>query len=78
MFQRVVLAHDGDEVQAADLRFDSNAPASLADELAQTERHRIEEALHASGNSKADAARLLSMPRTTLINRMKRLGIDLD
>jgi len=78
MSQRAVLTPDGAEIQADELRLDDDAatPATLGAELAQTERRRIEEALRMSRNSKADAARLLGMPRTTLINRMQRLGID--
>ena len=79
MSQRAVLASDGHEVQADDLRLEaelSAVPGTLEEELAQTERRRIQEALRMSSNSKADAARLLGMPRTTLINRMQRLGIQ--
>ena len=78
MSQRAVLTPDGGAVRAEDLRLESSAataPATLEEELAQTERRRIEEALRMSRNSKADAARLLGIPRTTLINRMQRLGI---
>jgi sigma-54-dependent transcriptional regulator len=78
MSQRAVLTPDGGAVRAEDLRLEADtnsAPATLEQELAQTERRRIEEALRLSRNSKADAARLLGIPRTTLINRMQRLGI---
>jgi transcriptional regulator with PAS, ATPase and Fis domain len=80
MSQRAVLTPDGSEVRAEDLRLEADAsaaPATLEQELAQTERRRIEEALRMSRNSKADAARLLGIPRTTLINRIQRLGIDI-
>ena len=79
MSQRAVLSSDGDEVQADDMRLEAELTAvagTLEEELAQTERRRIEEALRMSRNSKADAARLLGMPRTTLLNRMQRLGIQ--
>ena len=81
MSQRAVLSSDGDEVQADDLRLEADLASvarTLEEELAQTERRRIEEALRMSRNSKADAARLLGMPRTTLLNRMQRLGIQAE
>jgi DNA-binding NtrC family response regulator len=81
MSQRAVLTPDGGEVRAEDLRLEADAstgPGTLEEELALTERRRIEEALRMSRNSKADAARLLGIPRTTLINRMQRLGIQTE
>ncbi len=77
ILQRVVLAHDGHEIGPDELHLDaSDAPATLGEELALTESRRIREALRQSNNSKADAARLLRIPRTTLIHRMKRLGLE--
>lgn len=75
----VLFAEDGAEVQGADLELEnSNAPASLAEELAIAERGRIEAALQASGGSRTQAARALGMPRTTLVHKMKRLGMVKD
>ena len=79
MSQRAVLNADGDEIQPEDLRLESDpnaTPGTLQEELDLTERRRIEEALRMSRNSKADAARLLGIPRTTLLNRMAKLGIE--
>jgi transcriptional regulator with PAS, ATPase and Fis domain len=75
--QRVVLAHDGHEITAEELLLEEGSvPVTLDEELEQTERRRIQEALRQTANSKADAARLLGIPRTTLINRIKRLGLE--
>jgi sigma-54-dependent transcriptional regulator len=75
--QRVVLAHDGHEITAGELRLEERSmPVTLDEELEQTERRRIQEALRQTANSKADAARLLGIPRTTLINRIKRHGLE--
>jgi DNA-binding NtrC family response regulator len=75
--QRVVLAPDGHVVQAHEFRFDDGAtPGSLDEEIEDVERKRIQEALRQTANSRADAARLLGIPRTTLINRIKRLGLE--
>lgn len=51
-------------------------PASLEEELLQKERQRIVEALEKTRWVKADAARLLRMSRTTLIAKMKRMGVE--
>ena len=51
------------------------APASLTEELEQAERGRIVEALRAARGSRTEAAQLLGMPRTTMLNKMKRYGI---
>jgi len=67
-----------DAVDQQDLRLETiTAPSTLNEELAVAERRRIQEALRQSRNSKTEASRFLGMPRTTLINRMKRLGLDL-
>ena len=81
MSQRAVLTPEGEDVRAEDLRLEADVatqPGTLEAELAQTEKRRIEEALRMSRNSKADAARLLGIPRTTLINRIQRLGITAE
>jgi DNA-binding NtrC family response regulator/tetratricopeptide (TPR) repeat protein len=54
-------------------------PASLADELETLEKKRIVEALRETGWNKARAAgKLGGMKRTTLLGRMKKLGIPAE
>ncbi len=48
----------------------------LDDELRALERERITEALAATAGNQTAAARMLGMPRSTLISRMAALGID--
>src|SRR5207248_356590 len=64
----------------ADLAFDFAArPApdsvSVFDEIAQEEAQRIREALRKAAGSKARAAQILGVPRTTLNDRIRKLGI---
>ena len=73
----VVLSTDGEDIGAEQLALESSpARGTLEEELQATEKRRIEEALRAHGHSKADAARALKMPRTTLINKMRRHGLE--
>ena len=48
---------------------------SIFEEIAQAEAERIKDALRQAGGSKARTARLLGIPRTTLNDRLRRLGI---
>jgi len=82
----VVLADPGGVLEPDDLSFDlaltsaaasaSAAPhPSIFDEIAQAEAERIRAALREAGGSKARAARLLGLPRTTLNDRLRKLAI---
>jgi sigma-54 specific flagellar transcriptional regulator A len=51
-------------------------PVALKTMLAETERRYIEEALQLSGGVVAEAARLLTLQRTTLIEKMRKYGIE--
>jgi two-component system response regulator AtoC len=50
--------------------------ASIFDEIAQAEAERIRAVLREAGGSKARAARLLGVPRTTLNDRLRKLAIE--
>jgi transcriptional regulator with PAS, ATPase and Fis domain len=72
----VVLGTPGVEVGPEALGLtESRVAVTLEEELEAQEKRRIEEALAASRGSRADAARALGIPRTTLLNRMKRFGL---
>jgi transcriptional regulator with AAA-type ATPase domain/tetratricopeptide (TPR) repeat protein len=49
---------------------------SIADKISELERSEIVKALHECGGNRTRAAGQLGMRRTTLLYRMKRLGID--
>ncbi|HZG47557.1 MAG TPA: helix-turn-helix domain-containing protein, partial [Allosphingosinicella sp.] len=51
-------------------------PVALKTMLADVERRYIEEALQLSGGIVAEAARLLTLQRTTLIEKMRKYGIE--
>ena len=75
-----VLADPVALLDEADLAFDFAArPApdsvSVFDEIAQEEAQRIREALRKAAGSKARAAQILGVPRTTLNDRIRKLGI---
>jgi transcriptional regulator with GAF, ATPase, and Fis domain len=53
----------------------AEVPTTLLQELEQSERRRVGEALSQARGSKTEAARILGLPRTTLINRVKRYGL---
>jgi DNA-binding NtrC family response regulator len=48
---------------------------SVFEEIAQAEAERLKNALRQAGGARAKAARLLGIPRTTLNDRLKKLGI---
>jgi len=82
----VLLTHDGDTMQASTsplLRVaaaEGSAVAAQASGYASAiddhERRLIVDALNKCGGNKARAARLLNMSRTTLIGKVRRLGIE--
>ena len=52
-----------------------DVPVTLTEELDRSERRRIEEALRNANGSRTHAAKALGIPRTTLLNKMKRYGL---
>jgi DNA-binding NtrC family response regulator len=81
VLERALLFVDGSVLGAASLRFQSTAtapsePASDGDDtLAAVEKRHIERILAAEGGSVPRAATRLGIPRSTLYERMKRLGL---
>jgi transcriptional regulator of acetoin/glycerol metabolism len=72
----VLLGADGHEVTPEELKLENaEVPTTLIEELEQAERRRVGEALSEASGSRTEAARALGMPRTTLLNRMKRYGL---
>ena len=50
--------------------------SSLRNERDRFEREHLEEALAAAAGNKAEAARILGVARSTLVSRMKKLGLE--
>jgi sigma-54 dependent transcriptional regulator, flagellar regulatory protein len=60
---------------AAAAELSRGSPVALKDMLAEIEQRYIEEALSAAGGVIADAARMLSLQRTTLIEKMRKYEV---
>ncbi len=72
----VLLGAEDHEVTPESLQLEnSEVPTTLVEELEQAERRRMGEALAQARGSRTEAARILGLPRTTLINRAKRYGL---
>jgi two-component system response regulator HydG len=74
----VLLASAGTEVDESLLQLDDGAPApsNLLEEMEQAERERLRVALEQARGSRTEAARILGIPRTTFINKMRRFGLN--
>ena len=57
-------------------RLPKEAPLSLKEEMALTERRAIQYALDLTSGNRTEAARLLGIHRTGLYQKMKRYGLD--
>ena len=88
MIERAVVLADGSLVlEPDDFSFDMRAvpvpvqrvvgsmSGSVFEEIAQAEAEKIKDALRVAGGSKARAARILGIPRTTLNDKLRRLDI---
>jgi len=78
VLQKMVISapHDG-PLTPRDVPLDdgADAPTSLNEELDAREKASIEAALRESNGNKTKAADLLNLRRTSLITKMKRLGL---
>ena len=72
----VILSADRREIAADELELgDGKAATTLLEELEQTEKRRVVEALQQARGSRTEAAKVLGVPRTTLLNKIKRYGL---
>jgi len=89
VLERAVLLSGSDTLQPADLHFDAVASAVTSATakspafdgnltLAEVERRHIENVLREVGGKVADAATRLGVPRSTLYQKIKTLGIEVS
>jgi DNA-binding NtrC family response regulator len=89
VLERAVLLAGSDTLQPADLHFDAVASAVTSATakspafdgnltLAEVERRHIENVLREVGGKVADAATRLGVPRSTLYQKIKALGIEVS
>jgi DNA-binding NtrC family response regulator/tetratricopeptide (TPR) repeat protein len=72
----VLLGAEGHDVTPEKLELENaEVPTTLIQELEQSERRRVVEALSQARGSRTEAAKILGVPRTTLVNRVKRYGL---
>jgi len=80
VIERAVLLGSGDTITAADLRLGGRAAAPSVDSLDlrsaldALERRLIDEALTRSGGNRTEAAALLGLNRTTLVEKLRKLA----
>ncbi|MBF2933396.1 sigma 54-interacting transcriptional regulator, partial [Pseudomonas aeruginosa] len=77
LLDEVAFADDGAEAVGGEaaLSMNSAAVGGLREALAQQERNLIEDALRQARGNLSRAAARLRIPRTTLLGRMRRLGL---
>jgi DNA-binding NtrC family response regulator len=72
----VILATDGQTVEAEGLELrQGQAATTLVEELDLAEKRRVLEVLGQTRGSRTEAAKLLGIPRTTLLNKLRRYGM---
>jgi transcriptional regulator with GAF, ATPase, and Fis domain len=90
VLERAAVLSEGTSIDADDLALSDKPPtadelgasSSVEDDAAHREvmeaieRDRLIAALKASGGNRSSAARTLGMPRTTLINKIRRYGLE--
>ncbi|HNZ28450.1 MAG TPA: sigma-54 dependent transcriptional regulator [Candidatus Goldiibacteriota bacterium] len=81
LIQRVLVTCSGEVIETADLPYEIRNAAvyetgGLENEVELFERKKIQSALDKSGGNKAKAAELLGVNRTTLLAKIKKLGIE--
>jgi len=73
----VTLTPDGHTIGPAELKLEETSVATtLLEELGEAEKRRVVEVLKQVGGSRTEAAKLLGVPRTTLLNKMRRYGLS--
>lgn len=73
----VTLTPDGHVIGPAELKLEETSVATtLVEELGEAEKRRVVEVLRQVGGSRTEAAKLLGVPRTTLLNKMRRYGLS--
>ena len=90
VLERAIVLAESREIRADDLvlpdapatpdeltdRVDLDADADHREVMEAIERERLVTALRAAGGNRSGAARALGIPRTTLINKLRRYGLD--
>ena len=72
----VLLAKDGRAVTPEQLELhNAEVPTTLTGELEVEERRIVQEALAKASGSRTEAAKILGVPRTTLVNKIRRFGL---
>ncbi len=72
----VLLAKDGRPITPEQLELhNAEVPTTLNGELEVEERRLVQEALVKAAGSRTEAARILGVPRTTLVNKIRRFGL---
>jgi len=82
VLERAALLCEADVLDARDLRFEAQIAPRAADDsgltLAELEQRHIERVLSEQGGRVEAAARCLGIPRSSLYEKIKRMGLDLS
>ena len=73
----VTLTADGHAIGMGELKLEETSVATtLQEELEEAEKKRVVEVLQQVRGSRTEAAKRLGVPRTTLLNKMRRYGLS--